>query len=78
MSMDKDRLGQAMYDAVHALGAGSGEGDALARMKALAQAIIDEIGNNATIATISTTSTPAGAGPHVHNPATVSSMGKIS
>lgn len=78
MPMDKDRLGQAMYDAVHALGTGSGESDALARMKALAQALIDEIGDNATIAVLSTTSTPAGSGPHTHGPATVQSTGKIS
>ena len=78
MSMDKDRLGQAMYDAVHALGAGSGEGDALARMKALAQVIIGEISSNATIATLSTTSTPNDGVGHIHNPKTVQSMGKIS
>jgi hypothetical protein len=49
-----------------------------ARWVAVAGAVIGHISSNATIAPLSTTSTPAGTGPHEHNPITVSSDGKIS
>ena len=78
MSMDAARLGAAMYSAVHALESGSTKDDVTSRFEAMAQAIIDEIKDNATIATLSTTSTPSGTGPHIHSPATVSATGKIS
>jgi hypothetical protein len=78
MPMDADRLGAAMFDAVNALASGASESNVQARYKAMAQAIIDEIKDNADISPLLTTSTPAGAGPHIHNPLTVLATGKIS
>lgn len=82
MAMDGNRLGDAMYNAMMAIGMeqGSGESDDLGRkrMKAIAAEIIREINGYATIAPLSTTSTIAGDPPHIHNPITVESTGKIS
>jgi len=80
MSMNGDSLGQAMYDAVHAIASGSSEADALARMKALGNAIVAHISANATIAPLSSTETPIiGTSVHVHTPIlTTSATGKIS
>jgi len=81
MSMNADRLGAALYQAVRSVDETqetAGPGLAEERWKAIAAAIIAEIQANATIASLSTTSTPTGTGPHVHDPATVSSTGKIS
>lgn len=44
---------------------------------AMAGQIVWHIQNTARIDPLSTTSTPAGAGPHIHNPATVAATGKI-
>lgn len=67
-----------MFDAMQAVGNGGTEADARSRMRAIAAAIIDEIQSNATIGVLSTTSTPAGQVPHIHNPLTVEATGKIS
>lgn len=80
MSMDADRLGQAMYDAVNALAAGATEADVKARFIAQAQAIIDEITANATIAPLpGTHAAIIGTSPHVHPTITsLEATGKIS
>jgi hypothetical protein len=77
MALDVDRLTDAAWEATRAVGNGATVADAKARMRAFMQAIVDEIQENATIESLSTTSTPAGAGPHVHDPATVEATGKI-
>lgn len=52
------------------------------RFKAMGNAIVDHIADNATIAPLSTSATTIGSGnpcgPHTHNTSTVSSTGKIS
>ena len=79
MSMNATRLGTAMFDGVRALAAGATEADVKARFIAQAQAIIDEISSNATIASLATDGgTTAGDPPHKHYPATNSATGKIS
>ena len=79
MAMDATRMGKAMYDAVHALGAGATEADARARMQAMAKAIIDEIKENAAIAPLDTDGgSVAGDPPHKHYPKTTTATGKIS
>lgn len=49
-----------------------------AMFEALADAIISHIHSNATIAPLSTSETPAGQGPHVHDVSTEQLTGKIS
>ena len=78
MGMNATRLGTAMYDAIQSLSSGNDAGAAKSRMIAIAGAIISEISANGTISPLSTSSTPAGTGPHTHSPITVSSTGKIS
>ena len=78
MSMDGDTLGQEAFDAVNALSSGATEADALARMKALCNAIVDHISSNATIGSLATTSTPTDGPGHIHAPITVESTGDIS
>ena len=79
MAMDSTRLGTAMFNAVNALAAGATEADAKARMIAMAQCFIDEISDNATIASLATDGgTTAGDPPHKHYPATNEATGKIS
>lgn len=80
MSMNGDTLGQAAFDAVNALSSGSTEADALARMKALCNAIVDHISSNATIAALpGTHSGIIGTSIHVHPLiTTITATGKIS
>jgi len=47
-------------------------------MTAMAAEIIAEFSSNATIAPLSTTSTPNDGAAHIHNPITVQATGKIS
>ena len=81
MSMNQNRLGDAIYDAMMAVvisqQASESEDLGRARMRAMAGAIIDEI-KLADIASLSTTSIPAGTTPHIHSPATIVATGKIS
>lgn len=79
MSMNASRLGTAMFNAVNTLASGASKADAKARMIAMAQEIIDEISDNATIAPLATNGgTTQGDPPHKHYPATNSATGKIS
>lgn len=80
MPMNASAMGQAMYNAVHAIGTGSSETDAKNRMIAMAQEIINHISSDATISPISCTATPIiGTSVHNHAPVTTqSSTGKIS
>jgi len=82
MSMNKDRLGTKMHEAVQRVQRGQGTGPdddiGLKVWKEIAGEIINEIKQHATIASLDTTSIPAGQGPHQHSPVTNQTTGKIS
>jgi len=82
MPMNKTTLGKAMHQAILSVQADqSSPRDGSVGEKrciAMAEAIIEHIKGNATIAVLPTTSTPAGTGPHIHDPQTIESTAKIS
>lgn len=80
MAMNGNTLGQEMYDAVHALASGATEADALARMKALGNAIVNHVRSNATIAALpGTHGGIIGTSIHIHPViTTIAATGKIS
>lgn len=82
MPMDKTTLGKAIHQAILSVQAdqSSPQDGSVGEKRciAMAEAIIEHIKANATIAILSTTSSPAGQGPHIHDPETVKSTGKIS
>jgi len=86
MGMDKDILGAALKAGrddvfstymVDTMTPEQANDYRLAMAVADAEAIIDHIKQYATIEPLSTSSTPAGQGPHTHNPHTVQTTGKI-
>lgn len=87
MAMDKNRLGDAIKAKVDAqiatLSQSSDPGDAAAYrtalFRAIAEAIISEISENAELASLSCNQTPADGAGHTHNVSTQSGQqGKIS
>ena len=82
MAMNETRLGDNIHRAIKQMNIdqNSQPSEDLGKQmwRVIAAEIIKEIRNNATIAPLSTTSTPAGQGPHIHNPETNETTGKIS
>ena len=80
MALNAATAADAAYSAVKAIGNGTTETDAKARIEAMIEAIFDHIAANATIASLTVTETPIiGTSVHVHDPIqTTEATGKIS
>ena len=84
MAMDGNALGEAMYNAMMSIemrqdmSEEEARNAAKNRFRKIGNEIVDHIKGNATIAPLSTTSVPAGVGPHIHNPITTIATGNIS